>query len=72
METDNIILEHLRAMRADIATLKDGQREIIEQIVQLRFREHAKDGEILGHHRRLSQVEADVERIKRRLELVDE
>ena len=71
METENIILEHLRAIRADVADLKTGQREIVEQLVSMRLRDHAKELDIASHNRRLATVEADVERIKRRLELID-
>ena len=71
METENIVLEHLRALRADVNELKSGQREIIEQLVSARFREHAQENDINGHNRRLAHVEAEVERIKRRLDLVD-
>lgn len=71
MKTENIVLEHLRALRADVNELKSGQREILEQMLSQRRREHAQDTDLNSHNRRLAHVEAEVERIKRRLDLVD-
>jgi hypothetical protein len=71
METDNIVLDHLRAIRADLADVKDGQREIVRHIISLRSREHAQDGDLVTHTQQIARLEAEVDRIKRRLELVD-
>ena len=71
METDNIILEHLRAIRTDISHIKSDVADIKEQFVSFRLREHANNGENLVRDRRLASVEADIDTIKKRLELID-
>lgn len=71
METESIILEHLRAIRSELAELKDGQREIVHQIVALRAREYAQDGDINRHDRQIFELQEEIDRIKRRLDLVD-
>jgi hypothetical protein len=71
METDNIILEHLRDIRADLAELKAGQRDIVRHVVSLRSREHAQDGDLVTHTQQIARLEIEVDRIKRRLDLVD-
>lgn len=72
MEVDNLILEHLRAIRSKLDRLEDGQREIVDKIIALRMREHAQDGDINRHERDIAHPKADIERIKRRLDLVDD
>jgi hypothetical protein len=71
METDNIVLEHLRAMRAQLDRLEQGQREIVRHIISLRSREHAQDGDLVTHTQQIARLETEVDRIKRRLDLVD-
>jgi hypothetical protein len=72
METDNIILEHLRAIRADIAVIKNGVRELRDEFIATRLREHARDSDLVTHTQQIARLEVDVERIKRRLELVED
>ena len=72
MATDNIVLEHLRAIRADLADLKGGQQEIVQQIVNLRLREHVQDSEITGFAQQIARMQVDIDRIKQRLDLVGE
>jgi hypothetical protein len=72
METDNIVLEHLRAIRTDLAELKAGQRDIVQHIISPRLRETARDGDLATHTQPIARLQVDVDRIKRRLELVDD
>lgn len=71
METENIILEHLRAMRAKIDRIEATVLDLRDQFVSFRLREHAKDGDLVRHDRQIAHLQDDVERIKRRLDLVD-
>ena len=73
-DKDNIhllILDHLRAIRGDIAEmkgeihdLKDGQTSIREQL-------HAIQGDGLRQERAIAALQLEVGRIKNRLSLVD-
>ncbi|MEO1198765.1 MAG: hypothetical protein AAFX39_05965 [Pseudomonadota bacterium] len=71
MATDNIILEHLRAIRSKLDRLEDVQKELLEQFVNFRVREHTFNADDLVRDQKIMRLEDDVERIKRRLDLVD-
>jgi len=71
METDNIILEHLRAIRAKLDHMDNSLDDLKGQFTSFRLREHANNGENLVRDRRLASVEADIDTIKKRLELID-
>jgi len=69
--TDNLVLEHLRAIRADIAEikvelhdLKDGQMSLREEIQTLR-----RDG--LRQERTIAALQVDMDRVTTRLNLRD-
>lgn len=62
--SDNIILEFLRAIRGDIADIKVDLIEIKERIGLL-------ESSYSSLSRRVDRMGGDVERIKRRLEIVD-
>jgi hypothetical protein len=74
----NLVLEHLRAIRADLTEMRDMQREhglrltrIETAVVGLR-RDQAADAETVVHFEtRLDRLRDDVERIKRRLDIQD-
>lgn len=72
METDNVVLEHLRAIRSKVDRIDDNVRELREEFISMRLREHASDGDDIRRDRTIAQLQSDVERIKRRLELVDD
>ena len=77
-EPDNLVLEHLRAIRADMAGLRDDVREIklrqtdvIRQVATLR-REQAGDAEVVAHvESRMDRFGERLERIERRLDIQD-
>jgi len=71
METDNIVLEHLHAIRSQLDRLETKVGGLADRNVSTHLRQHAQDTDIHSHNRRLAAVEADVDRIKRRLELTD-
>jgi predicted nuclease with TOPRIM domain len=62
--SDNLVLEHLRAIRADVADLKDGVTEIKERLGLL-------EAGYASLSRRVDRIGGDVERIKRRLDIVE-
>lgn len=78
-EPINLVLEHLRAIRTEIAGLRDDVREIkhrqndmARQIAALR-REQAGDAETTAHvEARLDRFGERLERIERRLDIADD
>jgi chromosome segregation ATPase len=70
-ETENLVLELLRALRADISSLKEGQRDIKSEIISVRNQIHSMQGDFLRQEKDLAIVRVDVERIKERLNLVE-
>lgn len=77
-EADNLVLEMLRALRGDIAAVRDTQREHGVRLTELAAgvaglrRDAAGDAEVSAHlAARVDRLRDDVERIKRRLEIAE-
>lgn len=70
-DPQEIILEHLRAVRADVSGIKDDVRNIKGTITNLRTEVNALRGDILRQERAIAGLEVDMDRIKTRLDLVD-
>ena len=77
-EVNNLVLEHLRAIRADVHEIKTVQREHGHRLTRVEIalagirRDQALDSENLARmDLRVDRLSEDVERIKRRLDLVD-
>ena len=78
MPTDNLVLDLLRDMRRELASVRDTQREhgirlteIAGSVAGLR-RDQAGDAEIGAHlAARVDRLHDEIDRIKRRLDLVD-
>ncbi len=77
-DIDNLVLEHLRAIRGDIAGVRDVLSEHglrlsrIEGSVAGLRREQAGDAEAVAHlEARVDRLFEDIDRIKRRLDLVE-
>ena len=70
-EPDNLVLEHLRAIRADVAKLADAMRSI--SVVMTALRQHlAGIVTIQDHdHGEVAVIKHRLDRIERRLELAD-
>jgi hypothetical protein len=62
--SDNIVIDLLRAIRADIGELKVDMREVKERLGIL-------EQQYASMSRRVDRIGGDVERIKTRLDLVD-
>jgi len=71
-DPQELILEHLRAIRGDIKLLQDGQGELKAGQLAIREEVHGLRGDVLRLERGLATVETDVDRIKNRLDLVDQ
>lgn len=63
-ETDNLVPEHLRAIRAELGDLKTDMGEVRERLGLL-------EGQYAAVSRRLDRIAGDIEHIKRRLDLVE-
>ncbi|MBF0335630.1 MAG: hypothetical protein HQL40_18635 [Alphaproteobacteria bacterium] len=77
-EPANLILEHLRAIRADMAEMREMQREHGHRLYRIETglaglrREQAADAEGVAHvEARLDRLREEVDRIKRRLDIGD-
>lgn len=73
---DNLVLEHLRAIRADLGLLKDDVREVKFRLTALergQARSHSDYAELYGDHARqqaaIDRLAERVERVERRLDL---
>ncbi len=62
--SDSLVLEHLRAIRADLTHLRADVQELKERMGFL-------EGGYASLSRRVDRLAGDVELIKRRLEIVD-
>lgn len=71
-KTDNLILDHLRAIRAELADLKDGQRDIKDEMIAVRGQLHAMQGDALRQERTIAGMQVNMDRINTRLNLTDE
>lgn len=77
-EPMNLVLEHLRAIRGDVHEIKQVQQQQGERLIRMELslaslrRDQASDAEgvaILGA--RVDRLRDEIDRIKRRLELID-
>lgn len=59
---ENIILEHLRAIRTDVGGIKDDVREIKQRLTY---------SDVVDQHARYDRLVERVERIERRLDLAE-
>lgn len=67
-----IILDHLRAIRTDIDDLKMLRGEVREGFASVRANQAAAHGDQALLERRVVSLESELDRVKRRLELLDE
>jgi chromosome segregation ATPase len=77
-EPQNLVLEHLRAIRADVGLLREGQAEIAlrlgsleQQVAGLRRDFADLRADFVRLESRVDRLDHRVERIERRLELVE-
>ena len=77
-DPENLVLEHLRAIRADVHEIKTVQKEHGHRLTRVEIgvaalrRDQAGDAENVAHlESRIDRMRDDIERIKRRLDIVD-
>ena len=70
-DAQEIMLDHLRAIRQDTAGLKDDIRELKDSLMAVRDDIHGLRGDIRRQERAIAAVEVDIDRIKARLDLSD-
>jgi hypothetical protein len=71
METDNIVLEHLRAIRRDLAKLSDEVRGLRDEKIALRLHVSGLGVTQEQDHADIAQLKDRVDRIETRLGLID-
>ncbi|MBI5121774.1 MAG: hypothetical protein HZA67_12275 [Rhodospirillales bacterium] len=77
-DVENLVLEHLRAIRADVGVLREDTREVKLRLNELQAstagmrRDQALDAEVSAHlQAQFDRLREDVDRIKRRLDLAE-
>jgi predicted nucleic acid-binding Zn-ribbon protein len=63
-ETDNIVLEHLRAIRAQLDTLNERQLETIQQLGNLEV-------QVANLSVRVDRIDVRLDRVEKRLGLIE-
>ena len=70
-ETTNLVLEHLRAIRGEISSVKDEMRTMKSEISALRLQVGAVSKLVEQCVEDIATVRVRLDRIERRLDLVD-
>ena len=68
-QTENLVLELLRAVRADIGNIKHDIRDIKGQLISLRHHQTAADTDLLRNDETIAHLQQRMERIEVRLEI---
>lgn len=71
-ETDNLILEHLRAIRAAQGRHGEDLQDIKHRLASLESKVAILSGDVVNLSHRMDRLESRSERIERRLDLVAE
>ena len=70
-ETQNLMLEILKRIQADLTEMKDDMRDFEDGQIRVRNEINDLRGDILRLERSNAGIEARISRIERRLDLVD-
>lgn len=70
-ETQNLMLEILKRIQADLTEMKDDMRDFKDGQIRVRNEINDLRGDILRLERSNAGIEARISRIERRLDLVD-
>ncbi|MEM6438676.1 MAG: hypothetical protein AAF763_03115 [Pseudomonadota bacterium] len=70
-EVENLMLEHLKAIRADIATLRDDMHGMRVEMTAMRQQMASMFTMQEHHHSEIASLKARISRIETRLDLVD-
>jgi predicted nucleic acid-binding Zn-ribbon protein len=69
--SENLVLEILRRLQADMADLKQGQRSLRDELIGVRQQLHAMQGDILRQEADIAEIPVKLDRINARLDLAD-
>ncbi|MCJ8148881.1 hypothetical protein MNR02_07795 [Shinella sp. H4-D48] len=67
--SQELMFELMKRIQSDLTTLKDGQRDMRQDIVSLRNHMHVMQGDVNNLHSSMAQVLTRLDRIENRLEL---
>jgi hypothetical protein len=70
-ETNNIVLEHLRHIRARVDGLSDDMRQVILRLGALERHQAGMHISDVNQNAEIDQIKKRLERVERRLELTD-
>ena len=70
--TNELLFEVLKGIQNDVGLLKNGQRDIKDELIALRQHQHAAQGEINAVLSRLASIEGRMERMERRMNIISE
>ena len=70
-EAQNLMLEILKRIQADLSDMKNGQRDIKSELISIKSQLHSMQGDALRQERTLAAFQLDLDRIKTRFDLVD-
>lgn len=68
---DNVVLNLLRAIRADVSSIKDDVREVKARVTSLERSMAGQYADVVDQHGRYDRLLERVERIEKRLEIVE-
>jgi len=71
-QTQDLMFEILKNLQGEVRMLREGQRDIKEELIAVRLHQHAAQGELNALLSRMGGVENRLERIERRLDIVSE
>jgi len=70
-DIDNLVLEQLRAIRGDLGEIKETLTDHTRQLLRVREDIHNVQGDVLRHDDRFARLELRLDRIEKRLGLID-
>jgi hypothetical protein len=69
--TSDLILEHLRLLRADLSDVKDAVADCVQQVIWCRKQINGLQADMLRHEEHLARIDVRLDRIDKRVGLVD-
>lgn len=70
-EIENIILEHLKIIQAEMKTLRNGQNDLKAEMLSIKSYLHNMQGDALRREQTIAEVQVNIDRIQCRLNLAD-
>ena len=69
--TDNIVLEHLRAIRSDLSEIKEDIRDVKHRLTSVEMAVSQVHGDFAGQSLRIDRIQDRLHRIETRINLSD-